>query len=43
MNDRRAVIVMGSMPRLLHPEGTRRGSGVDRWGRDGEYLFPPVF
>jgi hypothetical protein len=43
MNDRRAVVVIATMPRLLHPEGTRRGGEVDRSGRDGVYFFSRAF
>ncbi len=43
MNDGRAVIVIGAMPRLLHPEGTRPAGVADRRGRDGAYFFPPAF
>src|SRR6266508_2004828 len=43
MNDWRAVIVIGAMPRLLHPEGTRLSDVADRRDRDGAHFFSPAF
>ncbi len=43
MDDRPTVVLIGTMPRLLHPEGTRRDGGADRSGRNACRLFSPAF
>jgi hypothetical protein len=43
MNDRRPVIVIGAMPGLLHPEGTRPADAADRQADNGAYFFSPAF
>jgi hypothetical protein len=43
MNNRWAVIVIGAVSRLLHPEGTRRADAVGHSGRDRAYALATRF